>query len=326
MIAYLGERSMIEARSLTKRYGSTVAISDLNFTIKPGLVTGFLGPNGSGKTTTMRIILGLDYPTAGTVTVSGKPYAQLPSPMYEVGALLDANAVHGGRSARNHLLSLAQTNYIPRPRVDEVLDLVGLTAVGKKRCKALSLGMSQRLGIAAALLGDPPILMFDEPVNGLDPEGIMWIRSLMRSLAAEGRAVLVSSHLMSEMENTADRLIVIGRGKLIADCSMAEFIARSPRQAVLVRTPEPDALAAAIAAAGGTVTRAPDSSQGDLLVRGLMEQQIADIAFGGGIRLHHLASSGASLEQAFMDLTADSVDYHAKLPDRREPAQHRTEA
>ncbi len=317
---------MIEVRSLTKRHGSTVAVSDLSFTIKPGLVTGFLGPNGSGKTTTMRMILGLDYPTAGNVTVSGKSYAELPSPMYEVGALLDANAVHGGRSARNHLLSLAQTNYVPRRRVDEVLGLVGLTDVGNKRCKTLSLGMSQRLGIAAALLGDPPILMFDEPVNGLAPEGVVWIRSLMRSLATEGRAVFVSSHLMSEMENTADHLIVIGRGKLIADCSMAEFIARSPRRAVLVRTAEPDALARAIEAAGGTVTRAADSSQGDLTVRRLMENQIADIAFSSGIRLHHLAPSGASLEQAFMDLTADSVEYHAKLPESRQSAQHGRQA
>jgi len=223
---------MIEARGLVKRYGSTAAVNDLSFTIRPGLVTGFLGPNGAGKTTTMRLILGLDHPSAGTVTVNGKPYAQLASPMHEVGALLDAGAVHGGRTARSHLISLAQTNGIARRRVDEVLGLVGLTQVAGKRTKGFSLGMRQRLGIAGALLGDPQILMFDEPVNGLDPEGILWIRNLMRSLAAEGRTVLVSSHLMSEMEYTADHLLVIGRGRLIADCGMAEFIARGSGQAV----------------------------------------------------------------------------------------------
>jgi ABC-2 type transport system ATP-binding protein len=241
-----GERPMIEARGLTKRYGSTVAVNDLSFTIRPGLVTGFLGPNGAGKTTTMRLILGLDYPSGGTVAVNGRQHVRLPSPMHEVGALLDAKAVHGGRSARNHLLCLAQTNDIPPRRVDEVLGVVGLSDVAGKRSKGFSLGMSQRLGIAAALLGDPEILMFDEPVNGLDPEGILWIRTLMRALAAEGRTVFVSSHLMSEMENTADHVVVIGRGRLIADCAMAEFIARSSGQAVLVRTPEPDALARAV--------------------------------------------------------------------------------
>ena len=217
---------MIEARGLVKRYGSTAAVNDLSFTIRPGLVTGFLGPNGAGKTTTMRLILGLDYPSAGTVTVNGQPYAERPEAMHQVGALLDAGAVHGGRTARNHLLGLAQTNGISRRRVDEVLGVVGLTEVAAKRTKGFSLGMRQRLGIAAALLGDPQILMFDEPVNGLDPEGILWIRNLMRSLAAEGRTVLVSSHLMSEMEYTADHLLVIGRGRLIADCGMAEFIAQ----------------------------------------------------------------------------------------------------
>jgi ABC-2 type transport system ATP-binding protein len=313
---------MIEALSLTKRYGATAAVSDLSFTIRPGLVTGFLGPNGAGKTTTMRMILGLDRPTAGRVTIGGVPYARLAWPMRRVGALLDARAVHGGRTARSHLLSLAQTNNIPRRRVDEVLAIVGLTEVARKRTKGFSLGMSQRLGIAAALLGDPQILMFDEPVNGLDPEGIVWIRTLMRSLAAEGRTVLVSSHLMAEMENTADHLIVIGRGRLIADCSMADFIAGSSAQAVLVRTPQRELLAAAVAAAGGTVSPA----DGDLSVRGLTEEQIADLAFANGIRLHHLAPAKVSLEQAFMELTADSVEYHAGLPASPQPAQHEVEA
>src|SRR5215469_6147108 len=218
---------MIEVRGLTKRYGEKVAVNDLTFAFEPGRVTGFLGPNGAGKTTTMRLILGLDYPDAGTVTLGGRRYQGLDYPMREVGALLDAKAVHGGRSAYNHLLCLAQTNNLPKRRVGEVLELVGLSEVARKRSKGFSLGMSQRLGIAATLLGDPQMLMFDEPVNGLDPEGILWIRNLMKALASEGRTVFVSSHLMSEMENTADHLIVIGRGKLIADCTMAEFIARS---------------------------------------------------------------------------------------------------
>ena len=217
---------MIEARGLVKRYGATAAVNDLSFTIRPGRVTGFLGPNGAGKTTTMRMILGLDFPSAGSVTVNGTPYAQLPDPMRAVGALLDAGAVHGGRSARNHLLCLAKTNGIGGKRVDEVLGLVGLEKVAGKRPKTFSLGMRQRLGIAAALLGDPGVLMFDEPVNGLDPEGIVWISTLMRSLAAEGRTVFISSHLMSEMEYTADHLLVMGRGRLIADCGMAEFTTR----------------------------------------------------------------------------------------------------
>jgi len=302
---------VIEARGLSKRFGTTVAVNQLSFTVQPGMVTGFLGPNGAGKTTAMRLILGLDYPSAGTVTIGGRPYQQLPSPMREVGALLDARAVHGGRSARNHLRCLAQTNDIPERRVDEVLGLVGLSEVAGKRSKGFSLGMSQRLGIAAALLGDPAIVMFDEPVNGLDPEGILWIRTLMRSLAAEGRTVFVSSHLMSEMENTADHLIVIGRGRLIADCSMAEFIARGTGQAVLVRTPQPDALARAATTAGGTVTPAPG---GDLEVRGLPEARIGDLALASGIALHHLAPARASLEEAFMELTADSVEYQAGVP------------
>jgi ABC-2 type transport system ATP-binding protein len=301
---------MIEARGLTKRYERTLAVDDLSFTVRPGLVTGFLGPNGAGKTTTMRLILGLDRPTAGTVTIDGRPHRRAASPMREVGALIDARAAHGGRSARNHLLCLAQTNAISSRRVDEVLDIVGLSEVAGKRSKGFSLGMSQRLGIAAALLGDPQVLMFDEPVNGLDPEGILWIRGLMRSLAAEGRVVFVSSHLMSEMENTADHLIVVGRGRLIADCGVAEFIDRSSGQAVLVRTPSQDVLARAVAAAGGSVSRESDQ----LRVRGLSEDQVGDIAFANGVPVYHLAAVKVSLEQAFMELTADSVDYRASLP------------
>jgi ABC-2 type transport system ATP-binding protein len=258
----------------------------------------------------MRLILGLDQPSAGTVTVDGRSHRQAASPMREVGALIDARAAHGGRSARKHLLCLAQTNGISRRRVAEVLDIVGLSGVAGKRSKGFSLGMSQRLGIAAALLGDPQVLMFDEPVNGLDPEGILWIRNLMRSLAAEGRVVFVSSHLMSEMENTADHLIVVGRGRLIADCGMAEFTGRSSSQAVMVRTPSPDVLVRAVTVAGGSVTREPDQ----LRVRGLSEEQVGDIALASGVAVHHLAAARVSLEQAFMELTADSVDYRAALP------------
>ena len=300
---------MIEARGLSKRYGDKAAVDGLSFTVRPGHVTGFLGPNGAGKTTTMRLILGLDRPTGGSVTVNGKPFPQVYSAMREVGALLDAKAVHGGRSAYNHLLCLAQTNNLPRTRVDAALELVGLSEVARKRSKGFSLGMSQRLGIAAALLGDPEILMFDEPVNGLDPEGIRWIRLLMRSLAAEGRTVFVSSHLMSEMENTADHLIVIGRGKLIADCPMSEFIAGGTGQGAVVRTPDEPRLAKAVSAAGGTVEH---GAGGELTVRGLSPDRIGDIAFAGGIRLHHLAPARVSLEEAFMELTGDSVEYQAK--------------
>jgi ABC-2 type transport system ATP-binding protein len=302
---------MIEVRGLTKRYGDKTAVNDLTFGIEPGRVTGFLGPNGAGKTTTMRLILGLDYADAGTVSVGGQRYGGLAYPMREVGALLDAKAVHGGRSAYNHLLCLAQTNNLPKKRVGEVLDLVGLSEVARKRSKGFSLGMSQRLGIAGTLLGDPQVLMFDEPVNGLDPEGILWIRNLMKALAAEGRTVFVSSHLMSEMENTAEHLIVIGKGKLIADCTMSEFIARSSGAAVRVRTPAPDQLASALTTKGGEVTADGD---GTLLVRGLTTEAIGDIAFERDIRLHELSALRASLEEAFMELTADSVEYHAEVP------------
>src|SRR6266568_762163 len=257
---------MIEVRGLSKRYGEKIAVNNLSFDVVPGKVTGFLGPNGAGKTTTMRLMLGLDYPNAGSVTIDGKQYAHLANPMREVGALLDAKAVHGGRSAYNHLLCLAQTNNLPKRRVREVLELVGLADVARKRTKGFSLGMSQRLGIAATLLGDPALLMFDEPVNGLDPEGILWIRNLMKALAAEGRTIFVSSHLMSEMENTADHLLVIGRGRLIADCGVAEFIERNSVQSVRVRTPKPGVLASLIAAAGGTTVPGAD---GVLVAQGL---------------------------------------------------------
>jgi ABC-2 type transport system ATP-binding protein len=307
---------MIEAVGLTKRFGDRVAVDALSFTVQPGQVTGFLGPNGAGKSTTMRMILGLDSPSAGWVRVNGKPFAALAYPMREVGALLDAKAIHGGRSAYHHLLCLAQTNNLPRRRVDEVLDLVGLTSVAKKRAKGFSLGMGQRLGIAGALLGDPGILMFDEPVNGLDPEGILWIRNLMKRLAGEGRTVFVSSHLMSEMENTADHLLVIGRGRMIADCTVQEFIARNSVLAVRVRTPDVLACAEAIAADGGSV--APDGD-GALLVTGLTMERIGDLAFDHGIRLHELAPLQASLEQAFMELTKDSVEFHAAEPGAAEP-------
>ncbi len=302
---------MIEARGLTKRYGDTLAVDDLSFSVESGKITGFLGPNGAGKTTTMRLILGLDRPTAGNVTVNGKQFAQLGQPMREVGALLDAKAVHGGRSAYNHLLCLAETNNLPRRRVGEVLELVGLSEVARKRSKGFSLGMGQRLGIAGALLGDPGILMFDEPVNGLDPEGILWIRNLMKALAGEGRTVFVSSHLMSEMENTADHLIVIGRGKLISDCTVAEFIAANSRQSVRVRTPQPEALAKVVAAAGGTVH---EDGGGLIVVHGLSVSQVGDLAFDNSVRLHELAPAHASLEQAFMELTASSVEFHAGIP------------
>ncbi len=306
---------MIEARGLTKRYGDTIAVDDLSFTIEPGKITGFLGPNGAGKTTTMRLILGLDHPTSGTVTVNGQPFTRLAYPMREVGALLDAKAVHGGRSAYHHLQCLAETNNLPRRRVGEVLALVGLSEVARKRSKGFSLGMGQRLGIAAALLGDPAILMFDEPVNGLDPEGILWIRNLMKALAAEGRTIFVSSHLMSEMENTADHLLVIGRGRLISDCTVAEFIAANSRQSVRVRTPQPAALASVVMAAGGMVR---DDGDGLMVVQGLSVSQVGDLAFENAVRLHELAPAQASLEQAFMELTASSVQFHAGTPGERD--------
>ncbi|MGI9005522.1 MAG: ABC transporter ATP-binding protein [Streptosporangiaceae bacterium] len=311
---------MIEAHGLTKRYGGTLAVDHLSFSVEPGKITGFLGPNGAGKTTTMRLILGLDRPTSGTVTVDGRAFSDLAWPMREVGALLDAKAVHGGRSAYNHLLCVAQTNNLPRRRIGEVLELVGLAEVASKRSKGFSLGMGQRLGIAAALLGDPKILMFAEPVNGLDPEGILWIRNLMKALAAEGRTVFVSSHLMSEMENTADHLIVIGRGRLISDCTTAEFIAANSQQSVRVRSPQASELAAVASAAGATIR---DDDSGALVLLGMTAAQVGDLAFEHGIRIHELAPAHASLEQAFMELTASSVEFRAGVPaagDGRESA------
>ena len=304
---------MIQATGLTKRYGDRTAVDQISFTVPPGKVTGFLGPNGAGKTTTMRLILGLDRPTEGTVTINRRPFGRLAYPMREVGALLDAKAVHGGRSAYNHLLCLAQTNNLPRRRVGEVLELVGLADVARKRSRGFSLGMGQRLGIAGALLGDPAILMFDEPVNGLDPEGILWIRNLMKHLAGQGRTVFVSSHLMSEMENTADHLLVIGRGKLIADCTVAEFIAANSRQTVRVHTPQPDLLTKLIAAAGGTVR---EDGDGWMVITGLDTSRVGDLAYDNAVRLHELSPVHASLEQAFMELTASSVQFHADMPEQ----------
>jgi ABC-2 type transport system ATP-binding protein len=309
---------MIEARGLTKRYGTTLAVDNLSFTVGPGKITGFLGPNGAGKTSTMRLILGLDRPSAGTVTVNGKPFARLAGPMGQVGALVDAKALHGGRSAYHHLLCLAQTNNLPSRRVYEVLALVGLAEVARKRAKGFSLGMGQRLGIAAALLGNPRILIFDEPANGLDPEGILWIRNLMKALAAEGRTVIVSSHQMSEMENIADHLLVMGRGRLIADCTVDEFIAADSQRCIRVRTPQPEELTRLIVAVGGTVRY---DGEGAVVVSGLEAGRIWDLAFENAVRLHELAPVHASLEQAFMELTAASVEFRGDTPDQRVPTE-----
>ncbi len=309
---------MIEVRELTKRYGGTPAVDGLSFTVRPGRVTGFLGPNGAGKSTTMRVILGLDAPTAGRATVNGRPYQQLRRPLHQVGALLDAGAVHGGRTAHHHLLAVAASNGIGRRRVAEVLDTVGLASAAGKRVRGYSLGMKQRLGIAAALLGDPGVLMFDEPVNGLDPEGILWIRGLLRQLAAEGRTVLVSSHLMSEMALTADHLVVIGRGRLVADEPIAEFVQQNSRSSVIVRSPAGGQLATVLAQRGAAVTAHTD---GGLAVTGLDAAAIGNLAASHGITLHELTPRHASLEEAFMDLTRASADYRAgQLTDTRKAA------
>lgn len=299
---------MIEARNLTKRYGDTLAVSDLSFTVKPGIVTGFLGPNGSGKSTTMRLILGLDAPTGGDVTVSGKHYADHPAPLHEVGALLEARSVHTGRSAYNHLLALAQTHGIPRSRVDELVELVGLETVARKRAGQFSLGMGQRLGIAAALLGDPDVVMLDEPVNGLDPDGIRWIRDLMKALASEGRTVFLSSHLMSEMALTAEHLIVIGRGRLIADASVDEFLRRHSKKVVLVRSPQADELVALVT--GPDVT-ASAVEPGLVEIAGLTAQQVGEAAAANGVVLHELTPQQVTLEDAFIDLTQGEVEFRA---------------
>ncbi|TVL94191.1 ABC transporter ATP-binding protein [Streptomyces sp. SAJ15] len=309
---------MIEAVGLTKRYGDKTAVYNLSFQVRPGAVTGFLGPNGSGKSTTMRMILGLDEPTSGQVTVGGYPFRRLPNAPRQVGALLDAKAVHGGRSARQHLVSLAQLAGIPARRVDEVLGVVGLQNVARKRSKGFSLGMGQRLGIAAALLGDPQVLLFDEPVNGLDPEGILWVRNLMRQLAAEGRTVFVSSHLMSEMALTADHLIVIGRGQLLADMSVKDFISHNSADFARVRVPDQqpeqrEKLTAALSEAGGQVLPEQD---GALRVTGLPLPRISDLAHQADVRLWELSPHQASLEEAYMRMTQGAVDYRSTVDQR----------
>ncbi|AEY86379.1 putative ABC transporter ATP-binding protein [Streptomyces hygroscopicus subsp. jinggangensis 5008] len=302
--------AVIQVNELTKRYGGTTAVKDLTFTVRPGRVTGFLGPNGSGKSTTLRVILGLHKPTSGTVTIAGRPFRDRPRGLRHVGSLLDAQDVHDGRSAAAHLWALARSNRIPRRRVDEVLREVGLAEVAKRRIGGFSLGMKQRLGIASALLGDPPVLLFDEPLNGLDPEGVKWVRELFRQLAAEGRTVFVSSHLMSEMEHTADQLIVIGRGELLAAESLAEFSARGDRRSVTVATPAAPALRDLLTAEGAAVH--VEGKQ--LTVTGLTAVRIGEIARRHGLPLHELSTRSATLEEAFMELTADRVQFSGGEP------------
>ncbi|MEV5510201.1 ATP-binding cassette domain-containing protein [Streptomyces orinoci] len=302
---------MIEVHELTKRYGRTTAVNGLTFTVRPGHVTGFLGPNGAGKSTTLRMILGLNAPTSGTVTVGGQVFRDRPRGLRQVGALLDAHDVHGGRSAAAHLSALAHSNRIPAARVARVLEEVGLTAAARRRIGGFSLGMKQRLGIATALLGDPPVLLFDEPLNGLDPEGVLWVRGLFQRLAAEGRTVFVSSHLMSEMENTADHLVVIGRGELIADESLAAFSARGNRLSVTVRTPDAERLAPLLTAEGAAVRHEDERT---LSVTGLPADRIGELAFQHRVLLQELATQAASLERAFMELTADRAEFLAGDP------------
>jgi len=299
---------MIEAHNLTKRYGSTLAVDGVSFTVQPGKVTGFLGPNGAGKSTTMRMIVGLDRPTHGTVTLNGRPYAKLRSPLTEVGALLEAKAVHTGRSATNHLRALAATQGISKRRVDEVIEMTGLQTVAKKRVGGFSLGMGQRLGIAAAMLGDPRTLILDEPVNGLDPEGVIWVRNLVRYLASEGRTIFISSHLMSEMALTADHIIVIGRGRIIADAPVADIVAQATGTAVRVRSPQATQLVELLRGPGVTVTT---SEPGLLEIAGSTAEKIGEAAAAGQIVLHELTPIKASLEDAYMSLTAESVEFHS---------------
>ena len=301
---------MIEIHKLTKTYGSTTAVSDLTFTVRPGAVTGFLGPNGAGKSTTMRLILGLDEPTSGSVLVNGRAPRSHTAPLHEIGGMLDPRAVHPSRSAYHHLLAIAQTSGIRKARVDDVIDAVGLRSVSGRRAGKFSLGMSQRLGIAAALLGDPATVVLDEPVNGLDVEGIRWIRGMLHDLAAEGKTVFVSSHLMSEIAQTATQLILIGRGQLIADTSMDEFMATAAPTAVRVRSSDQDALARMLPAPGVTVTRAAD---GALTVRGASAGQVGAVAAAAGITVLELATEQASLEDVFVDLTQDAVEYRATI-------------
>ncbi|MDQ8044454.1 MAG: ABC transporter ATP-binding protein [Solirubrobacteraceae bacterium] len=305
---------MIEIRNVTKRYGERVAVEDLTFTVRPGIVTGFLGPNGAGKSTTMRMMLGLDAPTSGTATVNGKDYRDLQAPLHEIGAMLEARAIHTGRSAYNHLLAMAQTHGIGRRRVEEVIDLVGLSHVAKQRVGGFSLGMGQRLGIASALLGDPAAVILDEPANGLDPEGILWIRNLLRSLAAEGRTVFLSSHLMSEMALTAEHLVVVGKGRLIADTSVAEIVAQASDDSVVhVKSPDATALREVLLGAGASVS---SDQRGALDVRGLGHERIGELAAARSIVLHELTPKTVSLEEAFMRLTGDAVEFHATTPDQ----------
>jgi len=300
---------MIEARQLTKRYGDKTAVDGVDFTVHPGAVTGFLGPNGAGKSTTMRMIIGLDAPTAGTVTVNGRRYARHSAPLHEVGALLEARSIHPGRSAFDHLMTLAYTHGISRSRVNEVIDLTGLQSVARKRAGAFSLGMGQRLGIAAALLGDPQTIMLDEPVNGLDPEGVRWIRTLLTGLAAEGRTVFVSSHLMSEMALVADHLIVVGRGRVLADTTVQDLVLRAGGDAVVVASADPAELRRVLAGPGVEITGRPGSEQ--LSVTGLPAREIGLKAAAHGVALFELTAKTVSLEEAFMELTKDSVEYHA---------------
>ena len=304
--------AMIEIQNVTKRYGEKVAVEDMTFTVRPGVVTGFLGPNGAGKSTLMRVMLGLDAPSSGTALVNGKDYRELSAPLHEIGAMLEARAIHTGRSAYNHLLAMAQTHAIPRSRVDEVIELVGLEHVARKRVGSFSLGMGQRLGIAAALLGDPAAVILDEPANGLDPEGILWIRNLLTGLAAEGRTVFLSSHLMSEIALTAEHLVVVGKGRLIADTSVAEIVAQASHDSVvLIRSPDAGALRDLLLAEGASVA---SEERGVLDVRGLAHERIGELAAERSIVLHELTPKIASLEEAFMRLTGDAVEYHASTP------------